>query len=126
MAYPFAGKSASITVGGTAKPLDKFEVSIDGAPIDYTNFTSSGWQLLTGGVKKAKISASGPYNGIASAGSAGDVAGTSVAFVLDFGSSGPSLTITALLSKINASTDVNGIAQISYEADSTGAPTITY
>lgn len=126
MAYPYPGKNASITVGGTAKPLDTFEVSIDGAPIDYTNFTSGGWQALTSGVKSAKITASGPYNGIASAGAAGDVAGTSVTFVCDCGDDSPVLTIAAFLTKVSISTEVRGVAQINYEADSTGVPTLTY
>ncbi len=126
MSFPFPGKVAVFTVGATAKSLDKFEVSVDGAPIDWTNFNSGGWQALTGGVKKAKISASGPYDGKASASAAGDVAGTVITFIADFGSSGPALTISALLSKFSMSTDVNGIAQCNYEADSTGVPTIVY
>jgi len=126
MAYPFTGKDASITVGGTAKPLDTFEVSVDGGPIDYTNFTSLGWQALIGGIKGAKITASGPYNGIASGAAAGDLAGTLVAFVVSFGGTGPTLTFTALLSKVSVSTNVRGVAQINYEADSAAVPTLTY
>ncbi len=126
MSFPFPGKSASLTVGGTAKPLDKVDFAVDGKPIDFTNFTSSGWQEVTGGVKSVKITASGPYNGLASAGSAGDPTGTSIAFVFAFGGTGPTLTITALLSKFTASTDINGVGQCSYEADSTGVPTLAY
>ncbi len=126
MAFPFPGKSAALSIGGTAKPLDKFDIAVDGKPIEYTNFTSAGWQEIVGGIKSAKITASGPYNGIASGASAGDLTGTAVDFIPNFGSSGPTFTIHALISKFTASTDVNGVGQCSIEADSTGAQTMTY
>ena len=55
MAFPFPGKAASLSVGGTAKPLDKFDVVVDGNPVEFSNFTSAGWKEFIGGLKGAKI-----------------------------------------------------------------------
>ena len=38
----FPGKTASISIGGTAKPLSACDFSINGEPVDTTNFTSGG------------------------------------------------------------------------------------
>lgn len=122
--YP--GNAASITIAATAKPLDQFEVSINGEPVDTTNFTSGGWAENWLGIKDAEITFSGPYNGVTSGATASDAVGTSVTFVLAFGGGGPSLTIPARLANAKLSTDVKGVAKISGTAKSNGVPTLTY
>lgn len=123
----YAGKSSTISIAGTSKPLDTMEISIDGEPVDVTNFTSSGWQeLLTGGgIRSADITASGPYNGIASGASASDPVTSNVAFILTF-AAGPALTVTAQLISVKPSVNVRGAAQVTYTARSTGVPTLSY
>lgn len=122
----FPGYEASITIGGTAKPLDAFEISVNGNIIDTSNFTSGGWAENYQGLKDADITASGPYNGIASGAAASDAAGTSVAFVLDFGGTGPTLTITARIETVKIGTQVRDVGKINYTAKSNGVPTLTY
>lgn len=120
--YP--GRAASITIGGTAKPIDTLEFKPLADVVDTTNFTSSGWETNEMGVKHVEISASGPYNGLASGGTATDAVGTSVAFVFDAGDGAK--TVTARLSETPIVSEVRGVARISYKATSNGTPTITY
>lgn len=127
MAYPYAGKSGSVTIGGTAKPLAEWTVEIDGDPIDYTNFTSSGWRQFVCGLKKATIKASGPYNGVATGAAASDASGGTATFLLDPGSSAPTFTFTsALMTKHTIRQTVEGVAMIDYEAVAVSAPTLSY
>ena len=120
----FAGKSASILVDTVAKPLDTIDFKSNGEPVDTTNFTSSGWQENVLGIKDVEITASGPYNGISTNVAATDSAGTSVAFVVNFGAG--TLTFFARIATVNISTDVRGVGKINYTAKSTGVPTLVY
>lgn len=123
----FAGKTYSISIGASVKPLDKVELSIDGEAVDVTNFLSGGWRelLLGGGVKSVDITASGPYNGVAVGATAGDHVTDNVVFIFTY-ASGPAITLTAQLDKVSLPIDVKGAGQITYTAKSTGVPTLAY
>lgn len=123
----FAGKTYTISIAGTAKPLDKVEVDINGEKVDVTNFSSAGWQelLAGGGIKSVKITASGPYNGVASGATTGDHVTDTVAIICTY-SAGPALTISCQLLDVKLPIDVRGAGQISYELESTAAPTLLY
>jgi hypothetical protein len=124
---PFPGKSATLSVGGTSKPLDEVSLSIEGEEIDFTNFLSSGWRELTQGIRFVDLEAAGPYNGIAVGASGGDaLASPNVTFIFAFGGAGPTITIPALLVKTPVKTAVRDIGRISYTAKSTGAVTLSY
>ena len=119
----FVGREGSITISGTAKPLDKWELDIVAEEVETTNFTSSGHRENEMGIRYYDITASGPYNGIAIGASAADVIGTSVVFVLDTGGSGPTITVSGRVTSAKVSTDVRGVARIDYTAKSNGSAT---
>lgn len=124
----YVGRSASMSIAGTAKPIDTVEFSINGEMVDVTNFTSSGWQELESGIKKATITASGPYNSIGSGIAQSDFVGASATMAFDIDSAGAiaALSITGRVSDFKISTDVRGAARANYTIESTGAPTLVY
>lgn len=68
----YAGKFASITVGGTTYPMDTWSLDDTAEEVDVTNFTSLGFKQTIPGISSATFSASGPYIGTAPiAGAAG-------------------------------------------------------
>jgi hypothetical protein len=118
----FAGKSGTITIGGTARPLTDWSIDVKTDSLDVTNFTSGGWQELLGGIYSIDISASGPYNG-----TSGVTQGTAVALVLDVdgAGAGPSFSGNALVTSVKIDQSVKDVAKISYSASSSGSWTAT-
>lgn len=125
----FPGRAATLTIGGTAKPVDTVEFSVNGEPVDVTNFTSTGWQENELGIKSVKMTISGPYNGLGSGGSASDFVGSAATIVFDCdgaGSGTAALTVAGRIIDAKISTSVRGAAQIAYQFESNGTPTLTY
>lgn len=125
--YP--GRNASMSIAGTAKPIDSVEFTVNGEIVDVTNFTSTGWQENELGIKKVDITCSGPYNGIGSASSASDFVGASATLAFDCdgaGSGTTALSLSCRISDFKITTDVRGVARANYTATSTGTPTLTY
>lgn len=120
----YVGRAASISIAGTAKPLDSIEWTPKADAVDTTNFTTSGWQANEMGIKGIDIVASGPYNGFGSGAAASDFVGTAVAFLIDFGDGAK--TVTARITEVPIVTEVRGVAKITYRATSNGTPTVTY
>lgn len=124
----FVGREATMSIAGTAKPIDTVEFSVNGEMVDVTNFTSTGWQENLLGIKKATITASGPYNSIGSGAAQSDFVGASATMAFDIDGAGAtaSLSITGRVSDFKVSTDVRGAARANYTIESTGAPTLLY
>jgi hypothetical protein len=116
----YAGKSGSVSVGGTAQKLTDWSLDYKCDPIETTNFEDGGYASHVYGIRSADISASGPY-----AGAAGGQPGTGdhVVFILNTG--GPSFTINAVLTSVKIDQSIKDVAKISYTATSTGEFTIT-
>lgn len=114
----YVGKSGHILVGGSAKPLTDWSLDVKVDEIDTTNFTSSGWKEVVGGIFSCDVTASGPYNGSSTV-----TQGTAVALVLDVdaGGSGPGFSGSALVTSVKIDTSVKDVAKITYTATSTGA-----
>lgn len=125
----FPGRAATLTVAGTAKPIDTIEFNVNGEPVDVTNFTSAGWQEIELGIKAVKLTMSGPYNGIGSGAAASDFVGASATVVFDCDGAGigtAAMTVVGRITSAKISTTVRGAAQIAYEFESNGVPTLTY
>ena len=118
----YAGKSGTITVGGTSKPLTDWSIDIKVEAIDTTNFSSGGWQEMVSGIYSVDITASGPYNG-----TSGVTQGTAAAFVLDVDGAGggPSFSGNAIITSLKIETSVKDVAKITYTGVSTGSWTAT-
>lgn len=112
---PIGGPSGSVTVGGVAYAFGKWRASLKTGLPRVNNFTSA-YQALVAGLTSATITLEGPYDG----GNMPLTAGTSYAFVLKF-SNAITLTITALVSEIGPSQDIEDAARIAVTAESNGS-----
>lgn len=63
----YAGKNATLSIGGTAYPMDTWSIAIETEEVEVTNFQSGGQKNLIAGIQGGTVSASGPYNGTAPA-----------------------------------------------------------
>lgn len=117
----YVGKFGTVTVGGSQKPLTDWDVDFKAESIDVTNFMSSGWQELLGGIFSAEVTASGPYNGVSSVTQGALVL---VALDVDGGSAGPTFTGSALATSVKVSQNVKGVAMVNYTFSSSGAWTV--
>lgn len=117
----FPGKSGNVSVNGTLQPLTDWSVDGKTDPIDVTNFLSLGAQENEAGISSLDISASGPYDGGASA-----QPGALVQFVLSCGPAGPNFTVTARVQSIKIDQNVKDVAKISYSAASTGPFSVSF
>lgn len=61
----YAGKNASLSIGGVAYPMDTWSIAIETEEVEVTNFQSVGQKSLIAGIQGGTVSASGPYNGTA-------------------------------------------------------------
>ena len=61
----YAGKNATLSIGGVAYPMDTWSIAIETDEVEVTNFQSSGQKSLIAGIQGGTVSASGPYNGSA-------------------------------------------------------------
>lgn len=119
----YVGKSGTITIGGTSRPLTDWSIDVKTDALDVTNFTSGGWQEVLGGIFSIDISCSGPYNG-----TSGVTQGTLAAFVLDvdaIGTGGPSFSGNGLVTSVKIDHSVKDVAKISISATSSGSWTAT-
>lgn len=118
----YAGKSGSISVGGTTQPLSDWSADMKMEVVETTNFGSGGVATNEGGIASVEISANGPYDG-----SAGAAPGDSAIFILSTSTTvgAPSFTVTARISSIKIDTSVKDIAKISYSATSNGTFTVS-
>lgn len=118
----YAGKTGSISVGGTTQPLTDWSADMKMEVVETTNFGSGGVATNEAGIASVEISANGPYDG-----SAGASPGDSAIFILTTSSAvgAPSFTVTARISSIKIDTSVKDIAKISYSATSNGTFTVS-
>jgi len=61
----YAGKNATLSIGGVAYPMDTWSIAIETEEVEVTNFQSVGQKNLIAGIQGGTVSASGPYNGTA-------------------------------------------------------------
>jgi hypothetical protein len=61
----FAGKNATLSIGGVAYPMDSWSIAIETEEVEVTNFQSGGQKSIIAGIQGGTVSASGPYNGTA-------------------------------------------------------------
>lgn len=130
---PIVGYSGSCTVGastvGTAKA---WSVDITGETVDTTNFASSGWKESVSTLKSWSGTITVNFDGGADAGEAliiaGLVAGTSVALVLTTSATGSGtaekFSGNANVTSMPVTNDVNGIIEVSFSFEGTGALTL--
>jgi hypothetical protein len=104
----YAGKNGSLSVGGTAYPMDTWSLSIDVDEVEVTNFQSAGQKSLIAGIAGGAVSASGPYNGAAP--SAGSLA--SFTFGLASGVTLGSTSYQVLITSVKVDTTVKEKATI--------------
>jgi hypothetical protein len=112
----FSGPSASVSVGGTARSMGKWEVNINADLPDVSNFVDGQYRINLSGLIDADITIRGPMN----TGGAAIAAGTTYEFVLTVGG-GVSFTVTARVERVSPSQDIYGKAEIVVSAKSTGS-----
>jgi hypothetical protein len=62
MSSPYVGTDGRVDVDGVTLALREWHVKASAGDIDYTNFTSQGFEQHTGGLKKAEGSAKGFFD----------------------------------------------------------------
>ena len=127
------GYSGSCTVGassvGTAKA---WSVDITGETVDTTNFASNGWKESVATLKSWSGSITVNFDGGADSGEAAIIAGltsgSSVALVLQTGATGSGtaekFSGSANVTSMPITNDVNGIIEVSFSFEGTGALTL--
>lgn len=127
------GYSGSCTVGassvGTAKA---WSVDITGETVDTTNFASNGWKESVSTLKSWSGSITVNFDGGADSGEAAIIAGltsgSSVALVLQTGATGSGtaekFSGSANVTSMPITNDVNGIIEVSFSFEGTGALTL--
>jgi hypothetical protein len=111
-----SGKSGSVTIAAVAYPFGKWKLAMKSGLPKVTNFSTGGYQLLVSGITQGTITLEGPYN----EGNMPLTAGNSYAFVLLW-ATGISLSCTAFVESIEASTDVEQAGHIVVTAQTSGA-----
>lgn len=61
----YAGKGGSMTIAGTAYPMDTWSVAYETDEVEVSNFQSSGQKSYIAGMLGGTVTTSGPYNGTA-------------------------------------------------------------
>ena len=127
------GYSGSCTVGassvGTAKA---WSVDITGETVDTTNFASNGWKESVSTLKSWSGTITVNFDGGADSGEAAIIAGltsgSSVALVLQTGATGSGtaekFSGSANVTSMPITNDVNGIIEVSFSFEGTGALTL--
>ena len=126
------GYSGSCTVGGTAVAEAKaWSLDVSQETVDTTNFGSAGWKESTPTLKSWSGSITVLFDGGADAGQAGLIAGvtsgTTVALELNVSATGAGTSEkfsgSAVVTNMPISNDVNGIVEVSFSFEGTGALT---
>lgn len=127
------GYSGSCTAGGSAVGVAKaWSVDINGETVDVTDFASGGWKKSVSTLKSWSGSITVIFDGGEDAGVAaliaGLTAGSSVALVLTTGATGTgsaeTFTGDANITSMPVTQDVNGIVEVSFAFEGTGALTL--
>lgn len=114
---PFlAGKGGAVTVDTNAWSLQEWSLEIQTNLIDVTTFTAGGYRVKLAGLTGARITARGPYD----SGAMAMTSGNEYDFVLKV-SNAVSFAVTALVGQIVIGTNVEGAAQVTVSAESTGS-----
>lgn len=110
-----SGIQASVVIGVTSYSFSKWGLEIETNLPKVTNFTSQAFQALVKGVTKGTITLEGPYN----QGNMPFTSGTSYTWILTW-TTGISITVTALISRLAPDDDVEDAARIRIQAESNG------
>lgn len=105
MAY-YAGKNASITIGGVLYPMDNWSLDDNIEELDVTNFTTGGEKALIAGITGGSMSTSGPYTGLT------PVAGATGFITFDVGGGGGAATRRILITSVKKATAVKDKATL--------------
>ena len=127
------GYSGSCTAGGGAVGTAKaWSVDINSETVDTTNFTSNGWKESISTLKSWSGSITVNFDGGADTGEAALIAGLTsgdeVALVLSTSATGSGtaekFSGDANITSIPITNDVNGIIEVSFSFEGTGALTV--
>lgn len=127
------GHSGSCTAGGSAVGVAKaWSVDITGETVDVTDFSSGGWKESVQTLKSWSGSITVIYDGGEDTGVAGLItgltAGSTVALVLQTSATGTGtaekFSGNALITSMPVTNDVNGIIEVSFSFEGTGALTL--
>ncbi len=130
---PIIGFAGSCTAGGTAVGIAKaWSLDINGETVDTTDFSSNGWKESVSTLKSWSGSITVNFDGGADTGVAAIIAGltggSSVALVLLTGATGSgsaeTFTGSANITSMPMTQDVNGIVEVSFSFEGTGALTL--
>lgn len=111
-----AGKGGSVTVGTATWKLREWSLDMKTDASDVTNFSSSGYRENIAGLTGASLSASGPFDSTAMA----LTAGTSYSFTLAV-SNTVNFSVSARVTNIRVTTNVDRAVEVSISAESTGS-----
>jgi len=127
---PIVGYSGSCTAGGSVVGTAKaWSIDLTNETVDTTNFASSGWKESVTTLKSWSGTITVNFDGGADAGEAliiaGLVAGTEVALVLNTSATGAGtaekFSGNANITSLPITNDVNGIVEVSFAFEGTGA-----
>lgn len=110
-----SGKTGSVLIGATPYSFGKWKLAMKTGLPKVTNFTTAGYQLLVSGITAGTITIEGPYNQSNMA----FACGTSYTFILGW-TNAVSITVTAFIESIEASTDVEQAGHVVITAQSSG------
>lgn len=112
-----AGTSGYVKLGATAYAFGKWTGTFETNLPNVNNYTGGGYQQLVKGITKGTIKLSGPYN----LGNMPLVSGNEYEFHLGLTATPVELVVTALVSKLELESDIDGRVSINVEAQSNGA-----
>jgi hypothetical protein len=110
-----SGKFGYVTVGGAQKHFSSWRLPLKTAAPKVTNFLSQGFRELVVGISEATIDIEGPYN----SGFVGLASGGEYVFVLGLNAD-VGLTVTAIITNLEPSNDVEDVPKIKITAESNG------
>ena len=101
----YAGKFATLTIGGVAYPMDSWSLDQTMEEVAVTNVTSGGGRQVIAGIAGGSMSASGPYSG------ASPTVGATGTVIFDVGG-GSTASKTILLTSVKTATAVKDKATL--------------
>lgn len=117
-----AGKTGSVMIGTVSYAYKEWSLSMEEKMIETSNFSTGSYRAYIGGLIGATLDLTGPYD-TGPAGSGGNnplVVGTTYTFILNVNSL-ISYTVSAIVSKIGLTQNIDDCAQLKVSAQVTGS-----
>lgn len=125
MATYLNGQSGSVSIASTVLPVESWTSNITCEALDVTTTGSAGWMQFIAGIKGGEVQVKTFWDSSAvPTGTVGVTPGASVSLTLTIGSSGKTITGTALVTSIDHENAAKGVVNFNFSAKFTGTITL--